>query len=264
MVAAGAFHTIAACENGKLLSWGGAVYGQLGHGNTENVLVPQLVDALKYNRVVIIGACNVHSAAVTKNGELWTWGSGSCGRLGHGETKDEFLPRVVKSLAGKRVVMVKAGGSHTAVVTEEGDLFMCGWGLFGALGHGGTEDRLFPQLVEAIAGKRVVTIAMGDRHTAVITEAAGVRELWTWGGCETGQLGHGGNVRELLPRVVESQEGRRLMLVSAGSFHTIAVTDEGVLMSTGYNGYGQLGHRSTENELKLRVVDELVPLLIQN
>ena len=102
-------------------------------------------------------------------------------------------------------------------------------------------------------------VTAGDRHTAVITAEEGDdgRQLWTWGGCETGQLGHGGSERELIPRIVDGMKGRNCVLVSAGSFHTTVVTDNGEMLTTGYGGYGQLGHGDSGNGNRFKVVEGL-------
>ena len=46
---------------------------------------PTLVTALSGRRVVCIAAGSNHSAAVTEEGTVYTWGKGSYGRLGHGQ-----------------------------------------------------------------------------------------------------------------------------------------------------------------------------------
>ncbi len=46
---------------------------------------PVLVEGLHDKRVVRVTAGGSHSAAVTESGQLYTWGKGSYGRLGHGE-----------------------------------------------------------------------------------------------------------------------------------------------------------------------------------
>ena len=64
-----------------------------------------------------------HTAAVTPTGDLYTWGRGCWGRLGHGNNEKEDKPKHVTSLIGKKVVHVQCGNIHTAVVTSDGDLY---------------------------------------------------------------------------------------------------------------------------------------------
>ena len=45
-----------------------------------------MVDGLRGKNVVSVVAGGEHSAAITEDGALYTWGKGSYGRLGHGES----------------------------------------------------------------------------------------------------------------------------------------------------------------------------------
>jgi len=60
------------------------------------------------------------------------------------------VPRLVEALSGKKVVGAAAGMYHTAVWTNEGEIFAFGDGLYGQLGHGGKEIELVPRLVDAL------------------------------------------------------------------------------------------------------------------
>lgn len=57
-----------------------------------------------------------HTAAVTTDGELYTWGNGQFGRLGHGDTTSVFTPRRVQALVNHFVVQASCGFWHTAAV----------------------------------------------------------------------------------------------------------------------------------------------------
>jgi len=48
----------------------------------------------------------------------------------------EEIPTQLRSLSGKNVVFVAAGGSHSAAITEDGALYTWGKGSYGRLGHG--------------------------------------------------------------------------------------------------------------------------------
>ena len=49
---------------------------------------PTLITGLAGKQVVQVACGSTHSAAVTSEGELYSWGRGNYGRLGHGETAD--------------------------------------------------------------------------------------------------------------------------------------------------------------------------------
>jgi len=107
----------------------------------------------------------------TEAGELFTFGIGGDGKLGHGGTQNECEPRLVEALVGKKVIGLSVGFGHTAVWTEEGELVTFGEGSWGKLGHGGTGDEGVPRLVEALVGKKVVGASADCDHTVLWTEA---------------------------------------------------------------------------------------------
>ena len=57
---------------------------------------PRLIEALKSKRVRDIACGSSHSAAITSAGELYTWGCGEYGRLGHGDNVTQLRPKQVR------------------------------------------------------------------------------------------------------------------------------------------------------------------------
>ena len=120
-------------------------------------------------------AGSFYSAAVGEDGSLFVWGKGAYGRLGTGDTAKRLAPTRVAGLPAP-VRQVAAGSNHTGIVTEAGDLLMCGCGTFGQLGLGDDEDRTTPTLVARAVfdGEAVLMVACGTFHTAVATAGGGV------------------------------------------------------------------------------------------
>lgn len=79
----------------KVFSWGEGEDGKLGHGNRLNLDKPKLIEALKNKRIRDIACGSSHSAAITSSGELYTWGLGEYGRLGHGDSITQLKPKLV-------------------------------------------------------------------------------------------------------------------------------------------------------------------------
>lgn len=50
-------------------------------------------------------------------GRVWSWGSGTAGRLGHNSTKPELHPRMIERLKTVHVVQVSAGRDHSMALT---------------------------------------------------------------------------------------------------------------------------------------------------
>ena len=138
-----------------------------------------------------------HSAAVGEDGSLFVWGHGSQGQLGTGDTAVRLAPTRVAGLPAP-VRQVAAGFRHTGMVTEAGDLLMCGCGRQGHLGQGDEDNRATPTLVAraVLDGEAVLMVSCGTHHTVVATEGGGV---YTFGLGEDGRLGHGDEEDQLAP-----------------------------------------------------------------
>ena len=64
-------------------------FGQLGSGDTEDALTPRAVAGALQGKETVLLACGWrHSLAVTAEGEVFSWGRGVNGQLGHGDVRD--------------------------------------------------------------------------------------------------------------------------------------------------------------------------------
>ena len=120
-------------------------YGQLGHRDTQNQLLPKKVEALAGRRVIAVSAGRDYGLALTADGAVWSWGFGGQGRLGHGDRRDQLLPKKVEALAGRHVVAVSAGTDHSIALAANGAALTWGRGNSGRLGH--LSDQLLPKKV---------------------------------------------------------------------------------------------------------------------
>lgn len=122
-----------------ILSRNGRVYTQAYNSDT---LGPQLVQSLASRNIVKIAAHSDghHYLALSANGEVFSWGCGDGGRLGHGDTVPLEEPKLISALsgkqAGKHVVHIACGSTYSAAITAEGELYTWGRGNYGRLGHG--------------------------------------------------------------------------------------------------------------------------------
>ena len=68
-------------------------------------------------------ACGgVHTVALTKNGEVFTWGNNRFGQLGHGDLNNRTITTKVAALAGLVIIKIACGRSHTTALTDKGEI----------------------------------------------------------------------------------------------------------------------------------------------
>lgn len=83
--------TCAIHDGGKLSCWGAGTGGRLGTGNTNPAVIPMQVGNLP-GPVTDVALGYAHTCALLADGDLWCWGRGTAGQLGHGEFADSFTP----------------------------------------------------------------------------------------------------------------------------------------------------------------------------
>ncbi|EDO44704.1 predicted protein, partial [Nematostella vectensis] len=236
MVACGRNHTIAATESGHLYSFGCGGDGQLGHGDAEDSHVPKIIEGLDVQKYKHLACGSDFSAAITENGELYTWGS--CGEGQNGLGEDTEIPTRLH-LHGK-VRMVSCGYYHMAVVTEDGSLYMCGEKEGGKLGldHEQLDNTSQLQKIKSIEDQ-VVVAACGAEFTAVVTKNGSV---YTFGQGNQGQLGLGSSMMETeFPERIPLFEKVKARTVSCGESFTAVITKHGNLYTFGDGRHGKLG-----------------------
>ena len=164
-----------------------------------------------------------HSAAITKNGDLYMWGANYDGQLGDGTTTDCNAPKKIMS----NVASVSLGGYHSAAITKNGDLYMWGDNLRGQLGDGTKDDCYNPKKIMS----NVASVSLGYEHSAAITKDG---DLYTWGQNGDGQLGDGTNVDYYKPKKILNN----IASVSLGRHHSAAITKDGDLYTWGGSSFG--------------------------
>jgi alpha-tubulin suppressor-like RCC1 family protein len=264
---------------GDVYIWGEGICDnvvKVGADRNANYLTPRadvlLPRPLESNVVLDVHyiACGVrHVALVTRQGEVFTWGEESGGRLGHGVGKDVSQPRLVESLTASSVDFVACGEFHTCAVTMYGELYTWGDGTHnaGLLGHGTDVSHWIPKRISGpLEGLQVASVTCGPWHTALITTTG---QLFTFGDGTFGVLGHGDRESVSYPREVESLSGLRTIAVACGVWHTAAVVEviatqssasvsSGKLFTWGDGDKNRLGHGDKEARLKPTCVPALI------
>ncbi|XP_074849736.1 E3 ISG15--protein ligase HERC5-like isoform X2 [Carettochelys insculpta] len=144
-IATGGAHSLALSLSGAVYSWGKNACGQLGVGDTEDRYYPSYIRALEHEKTVYISCGGEHTAVLSQDGLVCTFGCGNYGQLGHNSTQNELIPRIVAELFGARVSQIACGRRHTLVhVLSLGRVYSFGCGAEGQLGNGDTSNQLIP------------------------------------------------------------------------------------------------------------------------
>ncbi|XP_041662616.1 stress-associated endoplasmic reticulum protein 2 isoform X2 [Cheilinus undulatus] len=101
--------------------------------------------------------------------EVWSWGRGSEGQLGHGDQLARLQPLCVKSLTGEEVIKVAAGSHHSLALTANCQVYSWGSNMCGQLGHINSPVTV-PQLTKLSDGLRVWDVSAGQSHSLLLAD----------------------------------------------------------------------------------------------
>jgi len=233
-----------------LYSSGSNNAGQLGLGNRTMHCEPQRVETLWHwedaEEIVDVRCGSKHSAALVLQGgrrQMWTWGQGWYGRLGHGNEEHKFRPKAVAALEKEDVTSMAMGANHTAAVTAEGKLFMWGYNEHGQCCTDAAQFFCLPQVVRMPQLQSVAEVSLGQEHTVVRTTLG---KVYSCGSNEYGQLGIGFELERKTRKWpvlthVKGLKGGEVTQVACGGYHTLAVFADGTVWGWGSALKGRLG-----------------------
>lgn len=262
-------------QGGNLYTWGEQVAG-LGYqpkSTTEDIGVPKRIDTFDNNVAKVVMGPN-HTAVITTEGDLYTFGTGAA--LGHGQGNQTlYLPKAVEFFRNNnlKVKDVAVGENHTLAITNNGEVYSWGSGagntnfllnLFlqatGALGQSNNSDRLTPTVIEALRDKSALKhISAGNQFSFAITESG---EVIQWGKGKHGVFGDGGHADLAQPTVNEKfaelshHDHATIKKIQSVADSSVALLSNGKLYAWGGDTQGQLG---LNNDIGNEFVD-LVPV----
>lgn len=88
------------------------------------------------------------------------------------------------------------------------------------------------------------------------------REVFGWGSGWKGKLGLGDDLNHLTPTPLPSLRRKHITQLRCGSFHTVALTEQGEVFTWGIGERGQLGHGDLENRKSYNPNPRLLPSLL--
>lgn len=254
--------------------FGSGSMGELGLGpdaNTKIVKRPRLNPHLPIDRIGVVDLAvgGMHCAVISHQGKIYTWGVNDQGALGRDTTwqalsKDmdaeesdvdseesglnplESTPAVIEGLKDP-IVRVACGDSISVAVTRSGDVYA--WGTFrcadGILGFS-SKHRVALLPVHLSQLKNVCDVVTGTDHVLAVTYTG---QVYAWGNGQQFQLGRRVVERTRMNGLVPREFGlKKIKFVGAGSYHSFAVDEKGVVFAWGLNQFGQCGVESSSGE----------------
>jgi alpha-tubulin suppressor-like RCC1 family protein len=193
---------------------------------------------------------------------LYTWGTNNNGTLLLQDTSNKIVwePENISEVPGP-VQSVVCGPTDTAIILENGDIYVAGQNKSGQLGLGHSNP--VPKLTQIPDVPPISKATLGAQNAAFITAQDG--DLYTFGSGGSmvmgmGILGHGDGESYLTPKLVESlvEDGCAVQDVVLSESHMTVLTTEGEVLTTGASSYGRLGNGETSvDQLYLEPVEIL-------
>jgi len=242
-IGSGNFHTVAIDKNGQAWAWGQNNFGQLGDNTTAQRLTP--VSVLGATKTFCqIAAGYYHNLAIDKNGRAWAWGYNRRGQLGNSSIIVKYTPVSVCG-APKTFCQIDAGQEHHSVaIDKNGQAWAWGQNFGGALGNNGFASETTPVSVCG-APKTFCQISAGYYYNLAIDKNG---QAWAWGWNIYGNLGDNSTISKRTPVSVLGAT-KTFCQICAGDYHSLAVDNNGLVWSWGYNYFGQLGDNTTTSRI---------------
>ena len=271
------FHCLALDIEGNILGWGGNLFNKLGKSNTNSITGMPSEIFIK-NKIKLISCGDYHSSALSEDGILYTWGGGGLsynhGQCGHGNLKDIQNPKKVEFFIKNNIKIKKVacGGYHTIVIGENNeDIYSFGKGIFGQLGCGQPENSSKPKKVlfnkkqnkkyENSENINIIDIKCGGEHSLFLSSN---HHLYVCGHGYFGQLGLGNNKNINSPLIVKSLTNKIIIEIASGWSHSLVLTNELNVYSTGCNKYGELGIGKKSNSYNYVWISKISKLNIKH
>lgn len=267
-VCCGNEHSLAVTIQGNVYAWGNNRSKQLGIGYNSPNFVNQPTRVYNVGSVTNVSCGYEHSVALTEAGELYSWGHGEGGLLGHGELDDQAVPKMIVEFKKRNLTVSKVccGGLHTLAIAGDGEVFTWGRGEGGQLGLSKKALESLERLdcgisvpISIIKDKTIVDIAAGVAHSLALGQDG---KVYAWGNGNYGQLGLGfsgesfepgtGDAESSVfePTFVKNLSKVHIKRLYAGSTFSMFLSKDEELYACGTNDLGQCGIDTACEELK--------------
>ena len=260
-IESGGSHNLALSNEGKVYAWGSNFHGELGidendenNNDIEMMKTPILLKSLESIKIKIISCGEVHSLALSENGDIYSWGDCSYGQLGHSFInilpKDESnkpylpIPQILETIKEVKMIDIVCGKYHNISIDNNGNVFSWGNAQYGQLGIKNifnldkNEDNCYycpiPYKLKQLKEKNIYIMkaACGDEHSLLLSTEG---KIYSFGSNKCGQLG-GSFSLDFIEEPKEIKgiiENKIIRYISCGNYFNMVIDSENVLYSWG-------------------------------
>lgn len=233
------YHFLALTADHHIFAWGNGEDGCLGFGDTISRKTPTKLLTLADKFVTKIYCGIASSAAITITGELYTWGHGINGNLGHASNDDKLTPSLVEALIGYPICDIALGHIDftTLCVTDSGTVFA--WGGF--CGATQTPMQLIGvPIVSRIFSTTRIFIAMMHDGSVYEWPRKYIERLCIDFNAYAKKKMANSDDFESMPKRLNVFDGKKVIDLAIGSAHCVILTNTGELYGWGRNDFKQI------------------------
>ena len=183
-----------------------------------------------------------HMGLITVDKQVYVWGAGTRGQLGHGDAESFMQPEHLTLKREASIVNIQCGKDFTLFLNDTGIPLSCGaWDQY-CLGKKTETDIRVPTIIEGLITCQIVQLSCGELHAMGVTSEG---EVYGWGVGKDGRLGTGTETNRLIPTevVVVSVDNVKetIKQVVCGLDGTMFLTTSHTLYACGSNRNNKLG-----------------------
>jgi alpha-tubulin suppressor-like RCC1 family protein len=221
-ISAGANHSLFLDDNCNVYSCGYGGFGELGHGNEYNCNLPTLINELVGSNIINIYAGAYNSLFLGNDNTVYSCGFGHQGKLGHGNEYDCNLPTLINELEGLNIIGIAAGANHSLFLDNNCNVYSCGYGDYGKLGHGNEYNCNLPTLINELVNSNITSISTGFHHSLFLGNDS---KVYSCGFGGFGTFGDGTTDNKNIPTLNEILEGSNITSINAGFLTSIFLSE---------------------------------------
>jgi alpha-tubulin suppressor-like RCC1 family protein len=246
-VAAGTDYSLLLADDGAVFSFGANTYGKTGLGtNVGGTVVATPIDAsnLGGRKIIQVSAGRDHSLLLAEDGSVFSFGANYINQIGRLTDSGDTLvatPIDASKFGGRKIAQVSAGGYHSLLLADDGNVFAFGMNDFKQLGIPYVINVPIATPIDASNLGKIVQIAAGHEHSLLLAEDGTV---YSFGFNLYGQGGIGTDfdvIHWATPIDAALLGGRKIVQVAAGDFYNLLLAEDGTVFSFGMNFDGRTG-----------------------